>query len=497
MARAGSTEFAERIDGLLRQRRFADVERLAAEQLKKRPRDADAMRAMGRVEMARARYDLAGQWYERAIAAAPKHAGLRCLYGNSLMVRGRYRDALAAFERAEALQPKWDQAVAGRADALERMGRTDRAIAVVEPWIKRGDATPGMTGVLLRAYERERRLEDLVALAGRALAGRSTLPPPTRRATLLARGRAHERLGDVDAAMDDYAEGNAIEAQPFDTEALRTRHRAIAAFLAAGGPAEADAAPPTLGEELVFIFGMPRCGSTLVEQIIHAHPGGFGAGETHDLMHLATAMVPRAAGRPGAWWELLPSISRDVRVQLAESFVARARGRADERGGRDAVRLADKSLENHELVGLIRWLLPGARMVHVQRDPVDLCLSGWSQDLSPQLHPYAARLEDLAAYHTSYADLMEASGAAAGTAMLELPWASLVADPEPWIRRLLDASGLPFDEASLRPHEAKREVGTISAAQVARPIDRGALGRAERFGSRLDHLRAALSGADG
>lgn len=492
MARPGSAEFAERIDGLLRQRRFAEVERAATEQLKRRSRDPDALRAMGRIEMARARYDLAGQWYERAIAAAPKHAGLRCMFGNSLLIRGRYRDALAAFEHAERLQPGWDQATAGRGDALERMGRTDRAIALIEPWVKRGDATPGMVGVLVRAYERERRADDVIALVGHAIESMNGLPPSTRRAMHLARGRAHERVGDVDAAMADYRDGNAIDAPPFDPDDVRRRHAAIAMFLERPLPDGDSAAPADLGAGLTFVFGMPRCGSTLVEQILHAHPQGFGGGETHDLMHLAMAIVPRAAGRPGPWWELLPSLPLPLRVQLAEAYIERARGRAADGRRRDAICIADKSLENHELVGFIRWMLPGARMIHVERDPVDICLSCWSQDLDPKLHPYVARLEDLAAYFRSYADLMVASHAAAGDAMLKLPWAELVADPEPWIRRLLDAAGLPFDEAALRPHEARREVGTISAAQVARPIDRGALGRAERFGPRLDSLRAAL-----
>jgi hypothetical protein len=230
----------------------------------------------------------------------------------------------------------------------------------------------------------------------------------------------------------------------------------------------------------LFILGMPRSGTSLVEQILASHPDVFGAGELNDLSRLAKSM-PYPEGIADAGAEQLR--------KLGAGYVARARAR-----GGDALRVSDKMPANFFYVGFIRLVLPNARIIHTRRNPVDVCLSCFSQLFLGSGQNFSYDLGELGRYWRQYDALMAHwRQILPEGVMLEIDYADLVDDTEAQARRLLDFCGIGWNDACLAFHQTKRPVLTASVAQVRQPIYRSALGKWRAYERHLAPLLKELT----
>jgi hypothetical protein len=235
----------------------------------------------------------------------------------------------------------------------------------------------------------------------------------------------------------------------------------------------------------VFIVGMPRSGTTLVEQVLASHPAVFGAGEQAILPYLVNAGQAGEDFPSGAG-----SLSGDDWHRLGETYAAKLCALAPQ-----AKRITDKMPGNFLYAGMIHLALPKARIVHVRRDPLDTCFSCFSRLFDGNLN-YAYDLAELGRYFGAYDALMvHWRRALPEEAMLEVRYEDLVEDLEPQARRIVAYCGLEWDELCLAFHQTKRTVRTASAFQVRRPLCRSAIGRAAHYSAWLEPLRAALGPA--
>ncbi|HSY30182.1 MAG TPA: tetratricopeptide repeat protein, partial [Burkholderiaceae bacterium] len=236
------------------------------------------------------------------------------------------------------------------------------------------------------------------------------------------------------------------------------------------------------GKTSIFIVGMPRSGTSLLEQILATYPGIFGAGELTDIGEVVTAAMPGgAAGQfPGA----VPGLSAEDFKRMGEDYVKRVRQRAP-----DATRITDKLPANFLYLGMIHLMLPNARIIHAMRDPMDSCFSCYSRLFDTNKLPFAYDLESLGRYYDRYSKLMRHWHAVlpAGT-ILDVRYEDMVADTEGHARRLLVYLGLPWDDRCLAFHQNKRQVATASAAQVRKPIYKTSVARWEHFRTHLAPL---------
>jgi len=260
-----------------------------------------------------------------------------------------------------------------------------------------------------------------------------------------------------------------------------------------------EVANPT--EAPIFIVGMPRSGTTLVEQILAAHPRVHAAGEQLKL----SALVRDLGREPGTEF---PHGFTQVPVErlrrLADDYADQRRQyqflagrihlfRTEQDGlAPDIDRITDKLPANFQYLGLIALLLPNARIIHLRRDPVDTCLSCYTQ-LFGGGQQFSYDLTELGRYYRAYDALMQhwRSVLPAGR-MLEIDYEQLVAEPEPEVRRLLDHCGLEWEPACLEFHRVERAVRTASSQQVRQPLYRHAVGRWRRYRDRLGPLLEAL-----
>jgi hypothetical protein len=240
-------------------------------------------------------------------------------------------------------------------------------------------------------------------------------------------------------------------------------------------------------EAPVFIVGMPRSGSTLCEQIIGAHPKAYAAGELSVLPDLVRDLLKRMKLLTFDS-QCLDKLNRNLIDRTAKAYLKDV---TSLRPG--AERVVDKMLYNYEHLWLINLMFPSARVIHMKRDPLDNCLSCYTQLLPPFNHPYLSSFENLAFVYREYERLMEHWSRALDLPILEVQYESLVSDQERTSRQIIEFCGLPWHHRCLQFHKHGDVARTASYDQVRRPMYGSSVGRAERFGEALTPLREALA----
>jgi tetratricopeptide (TPR) repeat protein len=410
----------------------------------------EPMLGIGRVLIDQGRFEEARSWFTKALGQAPESAEATFCMGLAFQHEGRFEEAVCWHEKAIALQP--DHGSAHYNLAMSRkFGSRD---------------------------ERVQALEQVLAL--------DTLSGEQRSALDFALAKSYDDLGDYDAAFRYYKAGNDIRKREVGFEPVAfTRYvdRVIAAF----SPA-LFAEKRRIGSESelpVFIVGMPRSGTSLVEQILASHPDVHGAGEL-DQVRRITQELPARIGTPEPFPDCVRRLEAPVAQAIASEHLAFLRSRAG-----SAARVTDKLPNNFQRLGLIALLFPKARIVHCVRDPLDTCLSCYFQYFEHG-QPFAYDLEHLGLYYRDYERLMAHWRAVLPSPILDVPYEALIADQEGWSRKLVDFLGLPWDERCLAFHENERVVRTASFWQVRQPIYASSVGRWHHYGKHLGPLLKAL-----
>ena len=470
--------------------RAGDIERAEStcrKLLKRNKRDVDALQLRGAIAVKRRDYDEAAKHYARCLVIRPRKAHFHFLVGKVAALQGRYEEALRKLDKALTLQPDSEPASEWKAMVLQWDGRYDEARAILEPFVSAGAETAGMAETQALVDVHDERYGDAVRDAARHLA-RPDLPPDTRHRLGHVAGNAYEKMGDYDNAFAAHTDANRVVAVGFDRAAYaRFIDGLIEVFsreLIAGH--SRDGNPSQLP---MFIAGMPRSGTTLVEQIIDAHPNAFGAGELNDIVLMVNGLQMEL-GSTEPWPACAADFEAEDVGRLARRYLDRVR-----RLGRSAKRTVDKSLENYRNLGLIAVLFPRARIIHCHRDLRDTCLSCYMSGILPGPHPYVSDLGDLGFAYRQYERLMAHWRAVLPQPILDVGYETLVDDLEGETRRIIDFCGLGWDDRCLRFHTSGRIVRTASYEQVRRPLYRTSIGRWKNYERHLGPLLEALGAA--
>jgi tetratricopeptide (TPR) repeat protein len=449
------------------------------------PDKPEPWRQMGRVLMQLAKGGNRAQserYFCKAATLAPDQELYQTSYGECLVTLGRYDKAIEVFERALTLDPESALAAGGLSAALERSGQYERARHILIPLLDRGDRHPQLvvafaavarhTGEEIRALE---LIEDALSRSP-SVNGRIGLH--------FAAGDLLDRMKRYDQAFRSYEQANALSGYTYDPVTAEREMQRLISFFSAQTQARRPRAS-NRSELPVFIVGMMRSGTTLVEQILASHPEVRAGGELEVLPEIISDL-PRLLGDPALFPECLSALTRRNIEQPARRYIA-----ALAEIGQGAARVTDKLPQNFLSLGFIDLILPSARVIHCVRDPVDTCLSNYFKRMSAN-HPYTANLEHLGHYYRLYQRLMTHWRSALRIRMYEVKYEELVSNPEHEIRRLLDFCGLPWDERCLSFHENRRAVATPSYDQVRRPIYRQSVQRWRHYEAHLGPLLRAL-----
>jgi tetratricopeptide (TPR) repeat protein len=430
-------------------------------------------------------HDEAAACLTQAITLRPDFAEAHFELGNANRALGRLNAAAENFHAAIAARPDYAEAHLNLAGTLQELGR----FAEAEPLLRRAvDLDPELSQAHYQILTNRKitnadrpeleRLDKLLARAG---------TPDTDRVNLgFALGKSFDDLGEPDRAFGYFAEANRLKraASHYDPAAVAAQFAAIAgvfdqAFLAArAGWGERSKRP-------VFILGMPRSGTTLVEQILASHPQAFGAGELPVIGRMA-ARLQAESGAEAPYPEGAATLGEAAVKRLARQYLKRLEDR-----DATAARVSDKMPANFIHLGLIALMFPEAAVIHCRRDPVDTCLSCYFQNFTLPL-PFAYDLGGLGRYFADYERLMAHWRAALPRPPLEVEYEALIADQEDQSRRIVAHCGLDWDPRCLAFHETERAIGTASVWQVRQPIYRSSVRKWRRYEAHLGPLLEAL-----
>lgn len=499
---------------------FGKAEPLCRAVLKRDPFDVNAMRLLAEIAIEVGRLEDAEALLARALELTPGFRLARFSYANVLGRRGKFQAALTELDALLEADPDQPGYLILKANTLVRIGDHASAIAIYRNVLSRAPATAGVQMSLghslktvghqdeaIAAYNAARKLRDDLgdaywSLANlktfrfsdddldtmRTVAGRKTISREDYYHLAFALGKALEDRGKFEESFAWYRRGNAIKrrlvtysaddnhsdvtriSEYFSKDVFETRRNAGCK----------DRAP-------IFIVGLPRAGSTLLEQILASHSAVEGTQELPDIISIARRIAEKKrTDDPSNYPSGLTQLSDADLTALGEEYIERTR---IHRTG--APFFIDKMPNNFAHIGLIRLILPKATIIDARRHPLACCFSGYKQ-LFAKGQNFTYNLTDIGRYYADYVKLMRHWHDVLPGRVLHVQYEDMVADTEAQVRRLLDHCGLPYEDTCLRFYENKRAVKTASSEQVRQPIFTSGLDQWENFEPWLSPLKAAL-----
>lgn len=482
---------------LQRRGRLADAAVAFRELLDAHPGDGELWYELGYLLKADARYEESLEAFGRALGceisrAEEVHLNRGVLFADHLR---RDHEAERELQAALALAPHYVPALLNMGNLQEERGEREQAIMTYERLLAGPEsANPEhnqlrMEGLARIAIMRPpANLDD--PLLRRLHDAAEVQPNKTVRADLLfALGQSYDRLGAYELAFDAFAKANRWllrqAGRRYDLDHTASLIGELIEAFAMPAVADADTSAGT-GPEPLFVCGMFRSGSTLIEQVLGAHPRVTAGGELNHLRHLASVrLAPFPQSMAGLDAQRLAELADEYRAHLARLFPLSA----------EHAYITDKRPDNFLLVGLIKRLFPRAKIVHTTRDPLDNGLSVFTQHLHPQIAAYACDLGDIGHYYGQYRRLMAHWKALYPDDILDFDYDAFVADPRPALERLLSFLGLPWDDRCLEFHRLGNTVKTASYWQIRQPLHRRASGRWRNYAAQLEPMRRALAEA--
>lgn len=439
------------------------------------------------------RQELVERHLLEALRIDPKHARVAHDLAFSYRQSGKLPRALEHARNAHEQHPRDPRIAALLGLLLVESGQTRQAWEVIQPLITAGATDRALVNLYARVAPAIGHEESALAALDRAVAVPNQPNTPDGKPLLhFAASALLDGLGRYDEAFTHARLGNELVrtvGRPHDpalhskwvTDKIRyfSRQRLRALPRATHGSTRP-----------VFIVGMPRSGTTLVEQILACHPAVHGAGELNALRLIAkdSSMAGWSEGAP--YPQCLDGLSLAQANRLARQYLSTIATTA----GPDAAFVTDKQPLNFLLLDLVELLFPGCHVIHCVRNAVDTCLSNYTTNFELS-NEFKFDLRHLGAYYRDYRRLMEHWKKVLTVPMLEIRYEDLILDTESQVHRLLDFLQLPWDDRCLKPHENTRRAATASEDQVKRPIYTSSINRWKHYEPHLAPLIAALGGS--
>jgi len=467
--------------------RYQDAEHLLQRCIELAPSFTAARHNLAIVLVKHGKVEAAHKQSRTLLDTDPKNPNYRTLHSSVLVRLGEFDEAIQQYGSLLKSYPNQPKAWMSYGHALKTVGRTPEAIDVYRRSItlqpSLGEAYWSLANLKTFKFEQD----DIANM--RTQLEREDIEDDDRLHLHFALGKALEDTKDYEESFRNYERGNILRqkqvAYSEDEMAFRLdRMKATLtpAMIAAKKGRGCDWPDP------IFIVGMPRAGSTLLEQILSSHSQVEGTMELPDIIAIAKRLGGKVKSSEESHYpEIIAALSDDQLKALGEEYIERTRIQRKT----DKPFFIDKMPNNFMHVGLIHLILPNAKIIDARRHPMACCFSGFKQHFA-RGQGFSYGLERIGRYYRDYILLMKHFDEAAPGAVHRVIYEEMVADPETQIRKLLDYCGLPFEEACLNFHETERAVRTASSEQVRQPIYKSGVDQWVNYEPWLGELKAAL-----
>ena len=432
------------------------------------------------------RFEKAHKQAQHLLEEQPDNPMFQSVLATTLLGLGRYEEAIALYEKVLETHPDRHELHLQTGHAQKTVGNLDHAVRAYQAAYQRkpdyGDAYWSLANTKTYRFTDE----EIQQIGEREAAPDTALEDQIH--LCFAAGKALEDREEYERSFDYYRRGNALKLPQTGYSAKRTERRARA---------QRETCSPALFEDRqgaglaspdpIFIVGLPRSGSTLLEQILASHSMVDGTLELHNILALAQKLRGRVAESAPRYPAILHELEEDYFRRFGEQYLQDTQVY---RAG--APRFIDKMPNNFMHIGLIRLILPNAKVIDARRDPMACCFSCFKQ-LFGEGQEFSYGLEEAGRYYRAYEDLMAHWDQVLPGFVLRVKHEDVVEDLETQTRRILDFCELPFEEACLRFHQTERSVRTPSSEQVRQPIYRSGLEQWRHYAPWLGPLREALA----
>ena len=460
--------------------------RVLAQAIEINPKHVPTLLQIARHQLNKANYVQAEQACRLALQEDPNNANAHALLGEVLHETDRFPEALESFETALTLKPDYIEAHNHYGVCLKSVGRLEEAR---EQFLKTIELNPWAFGCYANLADLEKYTPDNPRF--RAMeAIMKDASDPTNEAYMALHfglGKAYEDVGEYDKAFSHFQTGATMKR----AKLKYNEEEAFGFFDAIRETFNSNffANPPFEGnpsEVPVFIVGMPRSGSTLIEQILSSHPQTCGAGEIKEFSRRLTALRSRFPTLP-KYPQIALKMNWDHYKIVADGYLSKLQNYSTE-----ALKVTDKLLTNYYFVGMLHIAFPNAKFIHSKRNPVDTCLSAFTKLFKDDM-PHSYDFGELGRYYKKYEELMAHWEQMLPPGVIKtVVYENVVDDLEASARELVEFVGLPWDPACLSFHESRRPVKTASVVQVRQPVYRSSVEKWRSYGSRLQPLVDAL-----
>jgi len=448
----------------------------------------DILVALAECEAGMNQFNSARANLRKAVKVRPARAELRARLAQAELTAGDTDAALREADQALELDPNLPVALQTKAQILRVMGRRQEAYDLLKPRIEAGEADAGVRIAFADAaasVEGDQRAVEVLD----PIAEDDAQQPQVRVAALYRLATALDHLGEYDRAFECARRANEAMPAPWQPEAITQQFDQMIEVTTPDAVANFRRAKANT-ETPVFVLGMPRSGTSLVEQILASHPKVHAAGERREISLVAQRLLSKGAPHETIAQRLANLRQGEVDKE-ARNYIRAMKGLVP--GGADHIeRITDKMPHNFLHLAVIDAVFPQAHVIHCVRDPRDTCLSCYMLEFQGMMHAYTRDLTNLGAFYNDYAKLMDHWKQVLQIPILEVGYEDLVRDPERIVPEIVDFVGLEWDDACLRHHEVERAVVTHSAEQARKPIYESSLARWRHYESQLRPLVEVL-----
>jgi len=451
-----------------------------------KPDYAEAYNNLGNIYNDQGKLEQAVASFRQALTLKPDDAVAHFNLGNVLKELHKPNDAIASIRKALSVKPDFAEAHRSLGVIFKELGKIDDAIACFREalFLKPDYATAFRNLTLIVKYT---EVDDVLHAMEDLYNKKGDIPDADRIDLGFALGKIYEDLRDYSKSFSFISQANLLKRKTFQY-AIQNDHDRFEKIKMTFS-SDFFASHPDSGYQdkiPVFIVGMPRSGTTLVEQILASHPEVFGAGELAVLENLTNTIC--TWGPTSKFPECITDLDRDDFARMGSEYIKEIR-----KYSKDAAYITDKMPYNFLHVGLIKTILPKAKIIHCTRNPMDTCFSIFKTEFAGT-HGYAYDMVELGQYYKLYQDLMAHWEKVLPGSMYTISYEELIADQQNQTQRLLDFCGLSWDAGCLTFHKTERRVRTASLAQVRQPIYKDSVQLWKRYEKHLEPLRKAIYG---